>query len=90
MTFGVTKNFQKRFQKLSQIIQRQVGSKLKLWERAPSHGSLRFKRLYPGKPYWSLRITGDYRLIGRRDDGHVVWFWIGNHNDYDNIKDRLR
>jgi len=30
-----------------------------------------------------------YRALAVRDDDTWVWFWIGNHGDYDSLLTRL-
>lgn len=51
----------------------------------PFHPGLRFKKLPPFEDIWSVRITSDYRAIGRRSADEIVWFFIGNHADYDKV-----
>ena len=54
------------------------------WEN-PDHGSLRFKKLRGYPDVWSVRISEQYRAVGRRQGDTVVWFWIGSHNDFDKM-----
>jgi hypothetical protein len=46
------------------------------------HPSLHFKKV--GK-YYSARIGLNYRVLGIEVVGGVLWFWIGNHSEYDKI-----
>jgi plasmid maintenance system killer protein len=55
----------------------------------PHHPSLKFKKLPPHEDLWSVRITSDYRAIGRWRGDVIVWFFIGSHADYDNLLARL-
>jgi hypothetical protein len=48
----------------------------------PRHPSLHFKKV--GR-YWSVRIGLRYRALATEADGHMVWFWIGSHADYDTL-----
>ena len=34
---------------------------------------------------WSVSITMQYRAIYVEDGGVNVWYWIGNHNDYEDF-----
>ena len=34
---------------------------------------------------WSLRITKGYRALCLYEKDLVVWFWIGNHDDYERL-----
>lgn len=46
----------------------------------PHHPSLRFKRV--GK-YWSVRVGLHFRALANEEETGLVWFWIGNHDDYE-------
>jgi len=37
------------------------------------------------RPVYSVRISHDYRAVGILQDAGIVWFWIGNHQDYDRL-----
>ena len=34
---------------------------------------------------WSVRVSVKYRALAFREDGEVVWFWIGPHAEYDRM-----
>ena len=89
MKSHTTKRFRKAFGGLPQRIQRQAREAYKLFTRNPYHPSLRFKRVHPTKPIYSVRISIDYRAVGVLDGDEVVWFWIGPHVDYDKLISRL-
>jgi hypothetical protein len=36
-----------------------------------------------------VRITNDYRAVGRRKGDVILWFFIGSHADYDDLLARL-
>jgi hypothetical protein len=46
------------------------------------HPSLHFKKV--GK-YYSARVGLSYRALGIEVANGVLWFWIGNHSEYDKI-----
>jgi hypothetical protein len=46
------------------------------------HPSLHFKKV--GK-YYSARVGLNYRVLGVEVVDGVLWFWIGNHSEYDKI-----
>jgi plasmid maintenance system killer protein len=56
-----------------------------LFEQNPAHPSLRFKKLGGYERIWSVRINEQYRAVGERDGDTIIWFWIGTHNDFDNL-----
>ena len=46
------------------------------------HPSLHFKKI--GK-YYSIRVGLPYRALAVESPEGLVWFWIGNHSEYDRI-----
>lgn len=56
-----------------------------LWRENPFHPSLHFKCINQKDDVWSVRITLTYRAVGILDGDTVTWFWIGNHDDYENF-----
>ena len=48
----------------------------------PRHPSLRLKRV---GPYWSARIGLRHRALAVDVEGGLLWFWIGNHAEYDRL-----
>lgn len=51
----------------------------------PDHPSLRFKKLQGSGDIWAVRITERYRAVGVRAGDTIEWFWIGTHNEFDNL-----
>jgi hypothetical protein len=39
---------------------------------------------------WSVRIGDHYRAVAQKHADLVVWFWIGTHEDYNNLVRQLR
>ncbi len=56
-----------------------------LFKTDASHNSLQFKKLGGYADYWSVRVSLDLRVVGRRQGDTVEWVWIGSHNEFDNI-----
>ena len=42
-----------------------------------------YKCINSQEDVWSVRINRSYRAIGILDKDTVTWFWIGNHDDYE-------
>lgn len=61
MTSHTTARFRKAFKRLPKQIQRQAREAYKLFRQDPYHPSLRFKRVHPTRPIYSVRISVDYR-----------------------------
>jgi hypothetical protein len=77
--------FDQAFDKLPDTIQRQAREAYRLFTQNPYHPGLRFKQVHPTDPIYSVRITDDYRALGRREGEDIIWFWIGPHAEYDQL-----
>ncbi|MDT0632792.1 hypothetical protein RQM47_12585 [Rubrivirga sp. S365] len=89
MTFDFTKGYLKRLQKLPGHVQTRTLKALDRLDQDERYPSLHFKRVSEEEGAWSVRVSQDYRMVGYRQDDHVTWFWIGKHDDYDKLLDRL-
>lgn len=83
MISKVTRNFWALYQKLPLKTQALAVEKFRTWRRDPFHLSLHFKQLTGD--LWSVRINLNYRALARRKGEMILWFWIGNHADYDRL-----
>jgi len=82
-------DFRRDFASLPVAVQKQARSAFKQFLSDPQHPSLRFKKLPPHQDIWSVRITSDYRAIGRWRGDVILWFFIGSHADYGKLLKRL-
>jgi mRNA-degrading endonuclease RelE of RelBE toxin-antitoxin system len=80
-----TRRFRAALAELPKEIQRQARQAYRLFQENPYHPSLRFKRIHPLKPIYSVRISLGYRAVGVLTGQEVVWFWVGSHADYDRL-----
>ena len=88
MTSPTHRHFWTYFDRLPGEIQARAREKYRLWQRDPFHPPLQFKLLV--NHVWSVRIGPFHRALARRSHGLVVWFWIGTHEEYNNLVQRLR
>ncbi len=51
----------------------------------PSYPGLRFKKVHPELPIYSVRLNRSYRAVGQIEGDTVIWFWIGSHTEYDKM-----
>jgi hypothetical protein len=86
---SVTKEFRKQLDALPAEVQEQADRAYTLWRSDPYHPSLQFKQVSRGQPIYSVRVGLGYRALGLREGGHVYWFWIGSHAQYDGFLKRL-
>ncbi len=89
MVSRTSESFRKLLNGLPKNVQRQAHVAYARWEFDHYHPSLRFRQVHPSKPYFSARISDDYRAVGVVKDNRIVWFWIGSHSEYDNLLKRL-
>ena len=89
MKSRTTRRFRRAFDELPDEVKAQAREAYRLFSANPQHPSLRFKRVHPTEPIYSVRITRSHRAIGVLVEDVVVWFWIGSHDDYGRmIQDR--
>jgi hypothetical protein len=61
------------------------GRAFALFLENPRHNSLQFKKLRGYSDYWSVRVSRDIRVVGKRRGDTVEWAWIGTHNEFDKL-----
>jgi hypothetical protein len=81
----VRPSFWRAYHRLAPSIKARARTAYQLFERDPSHPSLRFKKLQSSGEIWSVRITGQYRAVGVRSGDTIEWIWVGTHNEFDNL-----
>jgi hypothetical protein len=67
---------------LPKTVRDQAFKNFELLKENPSHPSLHFKKT--GR-FWSARVNLIYRALAIQDGQDLVWFWIGNHRDYEGL-----
>ena len=82
MKSQTTSAFRKLFLKLPNEIQKLAKKSYTLWVNDPSHPSLHFKKI--GELY-SVRIADKWRVLGFFQNDTYIWFWIGSHEDYNQL-----
>lgn len=63
-------------------IRRAAIKQYRLWVNDPRYPSVQFKKT---GVVWSARVTADYRALGVMEGNTIIWFWIGNHREYDQL-----
>jgi hypothetical protein len=80
-----SQEFWEKYRKLPEPVRELADKNFGLLKRDPRHPSLRFKKL--GRLF-STRVGLSHRVLGVEVEGGILWFWIGNHADYDKILGR--
>ena len=85
MNSHATDRFWKCFDLLPQEIQEKAKRSYKMWSENPNHPSLHFKQIHKTDPIYSVRIGLSHRAIGVKESTTIIWFWIGTHEEYNNL-----
>ncbi len=83
MISHTTAQFWECYDALPKDVQQNANRAYQVWQRNPRHPSLQFKRVDSQDPIYSVRVGRKYRALGWLEDDTVIWFWIGNHAEYD-------
>ncbi|MEI6594481.1 MAG: hypothetical protein WCO28_02895 [Bacteroidota bacterium] len=80
-----TDRFKKAYTVLPLQIKKSAQKSFKIWKVNPTHPSLHFKKIHKKQEIYSIRITLDYRALAVKSEETYIWFWIGNHREYDEL-----
>lgn len=89
MIARTTDRFRKSFAKLPDPIKEKARKAYALWRQDPYHSSLNYKQIHKVRPIYSVRIGYFHRAIGVKENETLIWFWIGSHEDYNNLINQL-
>ena len=88
MRSTTTPRFWKTYRDLPKEIKQQAKQTYTMWKRKPYHSSLHFKEV--SKDVYSVRIGRGWRALGLRENtDKIAWFWIGSHEEYNNLIKQL-
>ena len=79
-------SFWKCYKKLPKEIQKLADKKFSLFRSNPFHPSLGFAQ--KGN-VWTVDVGLHHRAIAWRENESVIWFWIGSHEGYNKLMNRL-
>ncbi|MEZ6132044.1 MAG: hypothetical protein R3C59_25560 [Planctomycetaceae bacterium] len=82
MSHSASPAFWECYKQLPDAIRALADKNFALLKDDPNHPSLHFKKV--GR-YRSARVGRDFRAIAVETDDGLLWFWIGNHAEYDRI-----
>lgn len=85
MKSQLTEDFVDCFVKLPENVRELARKAYRLWRDKPDHPSLHFKRIHKKDPIYSVRVSKSYRVLGLLEDDTMTWFWIGSHDEYDEM-----
>ncbi len=85
MQSRTTRQFWRLFRDLPNDVQRDAKRAYRLFQVNAAHPSIHFKKLEGEDDIYSARIGLDYRALAVMKRDRIVWYWIGNHSDYDRL-----
>jgi hypothetical protein len=78
--------FWRCYRALPQAVRKLADKKYQLLKADPNHPSLHFKKV--GR-FWSARVGLSYRALALEVPEGLVWFWIGDHAEYNRLVNRV-
>ena len=85
MDSRTTKRFWRLFSGLPIDVQHEAKRAYRFFQSNPAHPGLQFKKLDGEDDISSARIGLKYRALAVVKNGRTVWYWIGNHTEYDRL-----
>jgi hypothetical protein len=83
-------SFRKLFAALPIEVREQARAAYRLFRSNPRHPGLNFKRVHGTDRFVSARVGRSYRAVGiLTSSDEVVWFWIGPHEQYEKLLNKL-
>ena len=82
MKHVATAQFWERYEELAPEVRRLADKNFALLKENPRHPSLHFKKV---GQVWSARVGLRYRALAAETAEAYVWFWIGDHGEYDRL-----
>jgi hypothetical protein len=89
MKSHTTRSFRNALSSLPKSIQARARAAYRRFRSDPSHSGLQFKKVHHTRPVYSARINDDYRVVGVLEGEDIVWFWIGKHDEYERLLNKL-
>ncbi len=80
-TFQIS-GFTKAYRKFPQSLKKKLDKQFLLLAQDEKYPSLQFKKT---GNYWSFRIDGGYRALGKELPEGILWFWAGTHDEYERL-----
>jgi hypothetical protein len=77
-----TPRFWEAYNKLPSSIKKTADKNFDLLKENPQHPSLQLKK---AGSFWSVRISRKYRSLAIEKEDNLIWFWIGNHSEYEKL-----
>ena len=83
MKSQTTEKFRLLFGAAAPERQAKIRGAYRVWRENPAHPSLRFKKVHPRLPIYSVRVDLNWRAVGVLEGDTLLWFWVGPHGEYE-------
>ena len=83
--------FRKLLDALPLEVQKTAKDLFQLWKKNQNHPSIKFEKKKSTQKYniYSVRIGEHYRALCKVENDTAKWFWIGSHENYNNLLTRI-
>ena len=85
MRSKASRSFWRAYEKLTPEWQRRARDAFELFRADHRHPGLQFKKVGDNPALYSARVSRNYRALGVVEGDTIIWFWIGDHEDYDRL-----
>jgi hypothetical protein len=82
MKYFASPSFWELYNRLPRNVQELADRNFQILKKDPKYPSLHLKKV---GMYWSVRVGVKHRALGVEVENDILWFWIGNHADYDKM-----
>jgi len=82
-----SERFWQLYRELPGEVQRLADKQYELFRKDPFHVSLHLKQV---GEVWTVRIGRSHRAIGYREGDAFYWGWIGSHEAYNKLLQRIK
>lgn len=82
MKHRASRKFWRLYEALPAPVRDLADKSFELLKRDPRHNSLRLKKV---GGFWSVRVGSGHRALAVQEGAVLVWFWIGDHDEYNRI-----
>lgn len=84
-----TRQFRDCYAGLPENIKLTARKNYRIWQKNHLHPSLHYKQVHNTRPIFFARVGLSYRVLGIENNGSMIWFWIGSHNEYDRLLNQM-
>lgn len=82
MRHRASRKFWPLYESLPPRVRDVADKNFELLKQDPRHPSLQLKKV---DRFWSVRVGSGHRALAVQEGSVLVWFWIGDHDEYNRI-----